>query len=156
MGTVALREAVWADCRRLFDWSNDEDVRRESFHQRKIPYGEHEAWFAAKLQDSSCQIFILLSDGQEAGMIRLDWRRDGGEISYLIAPRCRGRGLGSEILRLVEAYAPGRTLYGRVKKRNEASLRCFLRNGYTVQERQEYLECRKEIPGGTGGETDSL
>lgn len=137
---LILRRAVESDCGRLFYWANDRETRKNSFHTEEISYGEHTAWFQRKLQEPACQIFILLCDGREAGQIRLEQEGDTAKISYVIAPEYRNRGLGSEILRLVEPFAEGKALLGRVKRENRASGKCFEKNGYEKTEQEEWVE----------------
>lgn len=142
-----LREAVDSDCDILFRWANDSETRKNSIRSEKIPYQEHVNWFRRKMQDDCCQIYLLLCDGKEAGQVRLDWKGNMGEISYVIAPEYRGMGFGSEILRLVEVYAQGKMLFGKVKKENIVSSRCFEKNHYEKTEKAEWLEYRKNIEG---------
>jgi Acetyltransferases, including N-acetylases of ribosomal proteins len=147
MDRLRLRRVSEADCELLFAWANDGETRRNSFRTEKIEYEEHAAWFRRKMREDSCQMFILLCAGKEAGQIRLDWQ-DGEEvarISYVIAPVYRGRGLGSEILRLVEPFACGKVLQGRVRRENLASAKCFQKNGYAMAEREHWLEFSKKI-----------
>lgn len=147
MERLRLRSVSEADCELLFAWANDRETRRNSFRTEKIEYGEHAAWFQRKIQEDTCQMFILLCDEKEAGQIRLDWQSDEdvARISYVIAPEYRGMGLGSEILRLVEPFASGKTLQGRVRRENVASAKCFEKNGYAMAEREHWLEFRKKI-----------
>lgn len=133
------------DCGLLFAWVNDRETRKNSFRTENIDYEEHVEWFQRKIQDGSCQMFILMCGGKEAGQIRLDWQGNVAEISYVIAPECRGMGLGSEILRLVEPYAAGKILRGRVRKGNAASAKCFEKNGYAMLDRERWLEFNKMI-----------
>ena len=148
MERLRLRRVSEADCELLFAWANDRETRKNSFRTEKIGYEEHAAWFQRKLREASCQMFILLCGGKEAGQIRLDWQ-DGDKvagISYVIAPEYRGMGLGSEILRLVEPFACGKVLQGRVRRENVPSAKCFEKNGYALAEREHWLEYHKRIP----------
>lgn len=145
MEKLTLREAKDTDCDILFQWANDGETRQNSFQTNKISYQEHVRWFQGKMKNPACQIFILLRDEKEAGQIRLDWKEDLAEISYVIASEYRGLGLGSEILKLVERYSRGKVLLGRVKKGNTASGRCFEKNGYEKREKSEWLEYWKKI-----------
>lgn len=145
MERLILREAKDTDCDILFQWINDEETRKNSFQTKKISYQDHVRWFQGKMQNPACRIFILLRDEKEAGQIRLDGKENVVEISYNIAAKYRGLGLGSEILKLVEAFARGKVLLGRVKKGNIASGRCFEKNGYEKREKSEWLEYWKKI-----------
>jgi spore coat polysaccharide biosynthesis protein SpsF len=133
---VRLRPATPDDERRLWEWANDPAVRRFAFSTEAIPYDDHARWFAARLADRGCRLFIVEDrDGQPVGQIRTD-RRDGGalEISVSIAEAHRGRGLGTAALRALERefQRGGETvrLFGRVKGSNAASAAAFRRAGY--------------------------
>lgn len=145
MKKLTLRRVEKTDCALLFRWANDRMSREQSFHMEEIPMEEHIAWFRRKLADESCRMFLLLYYGKEAGQIRLDLEGDTAWISYAIAPEYRGRGLGAEILRLVEPFAPVPLLAGRVKRGNIASARCFEKNGYERAEREKWVEYRKKV-----------
>ncbi len=148
MERLRLRRASEGDCELLFAWANDRETRKNSFRTENIEFEEHAAWFERKMHEDSCQMFILLCAEKEAGQIRLDWQdgQDVAGISYVIAPEYRGMGLGSEILRLVEPFACGKVLQGRVRRENVASAKCFEKNGYLMAERERWLEFRKNIP----------
>ena len=144
MDKLILRRVAESDCEILFRWANDRESRSQSFHVEQISFEEHMAWFRRKMQEDSCQMFLLLYQGKEAGQIRLEQEGDTAWISYAIAPEYRRMGLGGEILRLVEAYAGGAELAGRVKKGNTASEKSFEKNGYQRTERENWVEYRKK------------
>ena len=145
MEKLTLRRVEESDCEILFRWANDRETRNQSFHGEVISFEEHMAWFRKKLQEDTCQMFILLCYGKEAGQIRLDQKEDTAWLSYAIAPEYRGMGFGREILGLVEAYAGGAVLAGRVKRANIASQKCFEKNGYQRDETQNWVEYTKKI-----------
>ena len=147
MEKLLLREVKDTDCDMLFQWANDTETRKNSFHTDKILYENHVGWFQEKLQNPDCQIFILMREGNEVGQIRLDWNKNVGEISFDIASKYRGLGLGSQILKLVEVYARRKILFGKVKKGNIASSRCFEKNQYEKKEMPEWIEYWKNIEG---------
>ena len=46
-----LRKADFKDCDVLFNWANDDEVRKNSFNQNKILYGDHIVWFNKVIYD---------------------------------------------------------------------------------------------------------
>lgn len=143
-----LRVADWGDVDLLFSWANDKEVRKNSFSSEPICYEEHLAWFRKKYQERDSQIYIFCEEGQEKGMLRLDFHGNEVEISYSIAPEERRKGYGEKLILLAEQEACykfqemgecalGRERRGqrlvikaRVKKDNLASNHIFTKLGY--------------------------
>ncbi len=139
---MELRPADSHDADLLFGWVNDPEVRRNSFQSEPVEYQNHLRWFAARLRDPACDIFILCRkepEKAEVGQIRFDRNAAGDyEIDYSIDPQERGKGFGSEIVRIgVETMAlklrKRIKFIGRVKAANVASARVFLKNGFRLE-----------------------
>lgn len=138
-----LRRVQIDDAKLLFAWTNDPITRKNSFSREPILWENHVKWLEKKLVDENC-LFLILEDkidhGKVAcGTIRYDLRFDKEVlISYSIAPEQRGKGYGEAIVRLGEAEAKKAfgdiTLVAEVKQENEASKKCFERNGYVLKE----------------------
>ncbi len=144
----SLRPADWEDVDLLFSWANDTEVRKNSFSTEPIRYEEHQAWFRKKYQEKHSKIYIFCEEGQEKGMLRLDFHGNEAEISYSIAPGERRKGYGEKLILLAEKEAcktfqemgegiPNREAHGhravvraRVKKDNLASNRIFTKLGF--------------------------
>ena len=89
-----LRQANKDDMDLLFEWANEESVRRNSFSMRTISYEEHQRWFTQILAKTDCKQYIYILEGEAIGQVRLQTDGDTAEISYSIcsAKRCRGYG----------------------------------------------------------------
>lgn len=134
MHSLDLRKVIDSDCRLLYTWRNDNEVRLQSYNQGEISYDEHCRWFEKALHDKDCAMYIMMSGGVPVGQIRINnIIGTGGKISYSIAAAYRGQGYGNQILKLVEKEMEGRIklLFGQVKASNVPSNRAFLANGYT-------------------------
>ncbi len=132
---MELRRATMEDAEAILSWRNDETTRAGSFTQNIITLDSHKKWMERKLADKSCYMFMLTEGEELLGNIRLDLADGKGEIaeiSYMINPLFRGKGHGKDILRLVEKELPPtvKALTGFVKNENEASMKCFEKNGY--------------------------
>ena len=129
---LRLRPAGPKDRDLILAWRNDSEARANSFSGDHITPEAHEAWYAKRLADPACRLFILTEGETPVGHIRIDLVKDAGEISYLIAPEARGKGYGKAILSLLEQEVPEglHTLMGMVKGENEASRKCFAANDY--------------------------
>lgn len=138
MATLTLRDAEPRDARLLFEWVNDPVTRAQSFTQAAIAWEDHERWFARKLADTRCLLFIA-EDVQDrpVGQVRFDLGDDGSAvISVSIAPSFRGQGYAATaIARGCEALR-GRhgplTVLAYIRRDNLASQRAFLRAGFSA------------------------
>ena len=167
MENLYLRPAKSSDCQLLWQWANDEAVRKNSFQTNDIPLAEHEKWFANVLAAPDILLYILMVEEAPAGQIRLN-KLDGWLISYSIAPAYRGQGYGRIMLQLAENELIGaghakEKLLAEVKAGNIASRRIFSGLGYqktsgrhdnaytyvkNVQSNMYEVDMLKSTPGG--------
>ena len=131
---IRLRRVEPEDCKQLFDWANDPEVRKNSFESRPITWPEHQDWFARKLQDPDCHHFIgVRGEDAQVGMVRFDVAGEDADISVSVDHDHRG-GVGAALIRAgVEAMAGAgqvRHIYAYIKKENVASVRAFERAGF--------------------------
>ncbi len=133
---VTLRPAEEADRLPLWRWRNDPDTRRASFDQAEIPLEEHSRWFEESLSRGERRMYVILADGVDAGMLRLDLGDGEATVSVNVAPEWRGRGIATRALRSLcrEAFGPLglRRLKAKIKPENLASRIAFERAGFTV------------------------
>jgi hypothetical protein len=139
-----LRPATAKDVRLLFDWVNDISVRKNSFSTKPISFEDHEKWFQKKLLSAEMKLFVLMSNEQPIGQVRVDASLNGWEIDYSIVSAYRGGGYGKHILMLLEEKMekPAR-LIGKVKKENLASRRTFLSLSYTEEAGTGFMQYEK-------------
>ena len=142
-----LRKVCKDDKDLLFQWANDTQCRKNSFHQDVISYEEHCDWFATKLADEMCDMYIYCEQGLPIGQIRIDWDKNLGCISYFVIRGYRGQGHGSNMLKLVEheMTGKGKRLTGCVKQDNIASQIAFKKNGFNETEEDGYYRYDKII-----------
>jgi L-amino acid N-acyltransferase YncA len=127
---LTLRRAVAQDCRLIWEWANDLEVRAASFSSDPIPWASHECWYSAKLRDQSCLFYVGIGpDGNPIGQIRFDMTGFEGVVSISLAPHSRGKGLGSALLvQGVEqffAQSNARTVHAYIKMDNPGSVIAF-------------------------------
>ena len=136
---IYLRRVKETDMKLLFDWRNNELVRKNSFCMDPVEWNEHVKWFNTTLVKSSVLFFILICKEQEVGQIRIDLELDNTAIiNYSIAEKYRGFGYGKQILHLAETELYGRVknkymLKALVKENNISSQVAFERLGYILQ-----------------------
>ena len=136
MVEYTLREATPDDMLLLFDWTNDPEVRAQSFSSDAISLANHQNWFSGKLCSDCAQIWILTENGVPVGQIRCDCNEQNeGVLSYSIANGHRCKGHGKRIVQMVQEKIQTRfprveTIVAFVKPENAASQHVFLANGY--------------------------
>lgn len=148
--SLELRLGKLEDSNLLFELANDIDVRKNSFHNKRIQIEEHQNWYKNKLQDENSKIFIAEVNGITVGQIRIDITNSKALISYSICKDHRKKGYGTEILKVLESLVKKEfntifTLVGRVKYENIASQKVFERLDYTRLDKKEHIEYIKNI-----------
>lgn len=133
---LRLRNARESDCRLLWEWANDAQVREAAFSSAPIPWEAHQAWFAGKMKDPNCTILIAKDDsGRKIGQFRVDWRSEQeGDIDISVAAEFRGSGNGAALIDLAvgRVFAErGHQIYAVVKIENQASQRAFEQAGFS-------------------------
>jgi len=133
---LTLRNATESDCRLLWEWVNDPQVRASSFSSDPIPWDHHRVWFSEKLAAPNCVILIGMDEsGSPVGQVRFDWNDSGeAEVDITVAPSRRGNGFGSKlILRSAnEVFATTAiwSIRAYIKPDNIASVRAFEKAGF--------------------------
>lgn len=130
--TLDIRRVEQKDSDILLEWQRHPDTRRWALDP-SVPTEEgHRKWFAGKLSDPACIFLMAEKEKKPVGVVRLDLmaERNGYLISIVIAPDCRGSGLGRDALTLVRMLLPDEYLYAEVLPENTASLGLFHGSGY--------------------------
>lgn len=127
---VLLRAAEPCDAKIMYDWQSNADTRKYARNQHMPSFRDHKNWLNEKLANPSCLFTIAEVDNVPVGLLRLDRAVEGAEISIVVEPESRGRGLGSAMLRLARALVPGETLLAYVKSGNRASISLFESAGF--------------------------
>jgi UDP-2,4-diacetamido-2,4,6-trideoxy-beta-L-altropyranose hydrolase len=133
--TITLRSAVKDDCRMLWEWANDPEVRKNSFSSAPIPWEQHLPWFETKLSDPRYLIFIILDRGNNPlGQVRFETVDLEATISVDIGRKHRHQGYGPAGIRtacrLLFREFKIIKVHAYVKPDNPASSRAFLQAGF--------------------------
>lgn len=117
-------------------------TREASFNTDPVPYQDHEAWFARKINDPATKIFIVENvDGRQIGYVRFDIEDNHAEISVSLDKDERGKGYGSKSIRQgtdqLLASGPVKRIVALVKANNPGSLAAFQQAGFIVRETRE-------------------
>lgn len=128
-----IRQAKLTDVDLIFEWSNDQLVREQSFTSDAISYVSHCEWFNNKLTDKTAFIYILEADNKPASLVRIDVKTNNATIGVSIGKEFRGKGLGSASIRKgVAEYFKIQSLpiLASIKKQNIASIKSFEKAGF--------------------------
>lgn len=135
--SLFLRYATMDDAKLLYEWRNDEVVRKNSFNTNEIVYEEHIKWLKNFLEDEFCKIYIIVDYEKNVGQIKVRIIDNEAEVGYSIGKNYRGYGYGTKSLILIKEQIKKDFPYvgkivGRVKIDNEVSQRAFEKAGYKV------------------------
>ncbi len=137
-GSLTVRRVQHEDCRLLWEWANDPEVRKHSFSNSLIAWKEHVAWFTRKLADRDT-IFLIAEagDGQPAGQVRLELLPQNEAVIHIsIAPLHRSFGFGGTLIeRVVQEFSSPNNLYvfhAYIRPDNVRSIAVFERSGFSL------------------------
>ncbi|QPJ62158.1 MAG: GNAT family N-acetyltransferase [Candidatus Nitronauta litoralis] len=134
--SITLRSAQREDCKSVFAWRNDPEVRQHIFDPAPIAWEDHEQWFNKILEASDRHLLIGDSEGKSIGVIRIEpVDQEGGEISVYLVPGNSGQGLGSLLISkgiewVAQHHPQIKHLQAKILGENAASLKAFQRAGF--------------------------
>ena len=133
MKGAILRKVTKDDIMLLYNWANDNEVRKNAFNINYIYINVNKKWFEDKLNSERCDMFIYMYHSKPIGQVRVDYdEKDIGYIDYSVADGYRGYGHGKNIIHLVEREVAYKVvcLIALVKEDNIASKLVFEKNLY--------------------------
>ncbi len=141
---TGFRHVEWKDRELLFEWANDSEVRRQSFHTESILWEEHVHWFEDKMHSPDSDLLIWVEDGVDKGMLRLDYENEKAQVSYSVEKDQRGKGTASRLIDALSAYVKKEmpdihTLVAEVKAENRFSRRIFEKCGYSQEHKEDRI-----------------
>lgn len=127
---IDLRPVKPGDIYDVFELSNEDEVRKNSFNERSIRFEDHEKWFKNKIADPNNLFLIINIENAFVGQIRFDFDNDSATISISIKKQFRELGLSKHIIKksiehlkinssnikIIKAY---------IKENNKKSLKLF-------------------------------
>jgi N-acetylneuraminate synthase len=139
------------DARLVMEWRNDPDTLQGSFHSQPKQFesflGEYHEYFAFP----ELPPLFVLDKGQRAAFLRFEpvespsyVKRRCCEISIIVSPEFRGRGIGTACLTEIKSWIKQQgydELYAEVKCDNQISQKTFEKAGYSkLPEAIKYLD----------------
>ena len=137
---VTLRKVGTNDLKKIYEWRNHPEIRKNSYNENEILWNEHVGYWKKRLGGSGNYSFIVVSDNIDVGLVRLDKRDDSYEVHIMIAPDKQGKGFGTAAIAKVKGVAANlgiKKLIAKVKPANIASKIIFTENGF-VKEKDSY------------------
>lgn len=95
---LKIRKANCADLDWIYELSNDDTVRKNSFNQNHILFDTHQKWFKSKINKHN-NVFLIGELGDDrVGQVRFEITNSCAQISISIDPEYRKLGIGSMLL----------------------------------------------------------
>jgi RimJ/RimL family protein N-acetyltransferase len=144
------RKAVESDLDLYFDWTNDEDTRKNSFNSQVVDYQSHTNWFLNKISDKKTLMLVFENEDEiPVGQIRIEQKPTENVIGISIDKNFRGNGLAVPMLKIAseqffETFQE-KTIHAYIKITNLASLYSFKKAGFEeeknllINEEMSYL-----------------
>ncbi len=130
---LTIRLVEKKDIEFVFNLSNEEEVRKNSFNSEFISFEDHKEWFNNQIKNSKKLFYILEYKKFPVGQVRFTKNKDHSVIGISISKEYRGRGYAVEGLKIAcnkyfeENYLP---IFAYIKKNNRASLKAFEKAGF--------------------------
>jgi sugar phosphate isomerase/epimerase/L-amino acid N-acyltransferase YncA len=148
-----ILKASESDLTDVFNLSNDEQVRTNSFNSNKIKIEEHKSWFNKKINDPACLFFLMRNKQKNEliAQIRFDENEIKNEytVNISIDPKYRGKGYASKFLKITSCNLPEqfgvKKIIANIKPANKASLYSFQNSGYKITEETSEKICLEYV-----------
>jgi len=131
-----LRNVYNSDKNQLFEWANDIETRKWSFHSEAITVLEHKKWFNSKYIDKNVILWIFEYENTSSGLVRLEKYNGKVIIHYQIAPEMRGKKLASvmleEALKKLKKCWLVNEVYAFTYPENLASIKSLKKAGFNL------------------------
>ena len=132
---ITFRKVNTSDLNLLFDWADDDEVRKQSFSTGKIDFETHKIWFQNKLKNKNSHMYIAEINTYPVSLIRFDVENDHAVIGILIDKNWRGKALATSILqKVIEIFHQKKPLpiHAYIKESNIPSIKTFQQAGFKL------------------------
>lgn len=129
---ITIRPANLDDAGLLLEWRNDKHSRQASRNQNVISLDAHIDWLQRVLGSDEAMVVIAEQRGVPVGSVRAEQRNGLWEMSWVLAPEARGKGLAKEMVITFRESLDG-DVAAWVKEENVASIKIAAALGLTLQ-----------------------
>lgn len=131
MDSVWIRPALEEDIKIMFDWQIHPETRKFSLNKEVPTWEGHLNWSLASLKDPRRELCIMMDGSTPVGVFRLDVKgAQGKEVSILLDPELKGKGIGEKALRLARLFWPRDVHLAYIEDENVLSIQAFKKAGY--------------------------
>ena len=88
----------------------------------ELSFQDHVSWLTNSLASTTRNIYIAEVQDEPVGTVRTDFANGATEFSWTIAPECRGRGFGTQMVKAIMRMIEG-PIHVEIKASNTASRR---------------------------------
>lgn len=136
---ISLRHLRLDDIHDIYELSNENEVRENSFNTNKIEFKDHEKWFKSKLENNKCLFLVIEIDENFAGQVRFDLSGLEATISISITKKFRDIGLGTNIIKssldyLKEKLPSIKIVKAYIKEINKRSIKLFEKSDFIYKQ----------------------
>ena len=128
---LKLREVKISDIKKIYQWRDKS--REMMFQTQPISWKEHEDFWTQRLKNNNACSFIIICEGNEVGLLRLDKKEEFEEVGIIIDKQFQGKGIGAIALKklaeVVKTHEVKR-LVARIKPENIYSKKAFEKAGF--------------------------
>lgn len=141
---LTFRKANEKDLMLYFEWTNDESVRKSSYHSESISLERHQHWFLNKIKDANCFMTIFEDHlGAPVGQVRIEkYENNNAIIGISNDAKYRGKGYAAVMIQMASAdflvENPEALISAFIKTENKASEKAFTKAGYVLDCITEY------------------
>ena len=136
-----IREANFEDIYILWNWRNDQNVRKQSFNKEFVTIEEHKEWFKNSLSNKNRLQFIILdSNNVPLGQVRFDKLKGQSKvlIDISVDKIFRGKKYGKKIMsmainKMIEEWGKKNNLVANILIENIRSKNLFSKYGFILQ-----------------------
>ena len=148
INNIRIRPITYDDTDLIVKWRNLDAVRNNFFYREEFTAATHLNWMDSKVKSGEVVQYIIEADGRPVGSTYLrdiDREKLSAEYGVFIGEDVRGRGIGTEALKLTLAKAQSelglKHIIARAIEGNEASINCFLHAGFIIDDTIPDVEC---------------
>lgn len=141
---LTFRNASIKDVNIFYNWTNETDVRKQSYISDEIKFSDHKKWFEERISDSSCNLLVFQdSEEKSVGQVRIQKEKNKeAVIGISIDKNHRGKKYAMQMLKSASAYFlklhPDFIINAYIKEENIGSKKAFENAGYRFNQMLVY------------------
>jgi len=142
-----IKKAELSDMEDIFNLSNDEDVRKNSFNSEKIIYDDHVNWFTDRIYDENTYFYVIRNKKSDELISQVRFERETTldfTVSISISRKFRGKNYATKLLKILSSDIIKKNqnskINASIKSENTASINAFESAGYNkINENNEKI-----------------